>query len=351
MLRYSVYCCFVPPRLQKRKVIPGQPILVLPANGQSDYADGFFTWKVATDTQGSNITYDFYLAETSPANIILQQYSIDENFLNDDMIAFLVGDDFSILLIQPLSANKTYYWKVAARNALGETTESAVYSFNTGNVNIYPPTAPENPSPASLATGIGRLSALAWQKSSDADGDSVSYNLYLDTAPQPARLVAADLTNNRFQVTNPLIGNTKYYWQVIAADGRGLTQPGSVWSFTTANTPPPVASLVSPIAGETNVDPHVILKWLPVSDPDLDAVQYEVRYGTTPAPTILITTNDIQVPLNVEGGITYYWYVIAIDSHGAKSASPVRSFTTHTSAGNHEPSAVALSFLPMQAIT
>lgn len=322
-------------------VTPDQPILQQPADGQQGYEFPFFVWNVVADTQGDNIVYDFYLG-TDPAALPLRQEGLYDNFENADMIAFIAGNEFQLLFFNPLSPAK-YYWKVVARNSHGETSTSAVYSFTAVSPNDSAPTEPVEPAPLSLATGVKLFPLLTWKKSTDNDGDSVFYDLYVGTAPQSARQVASDLTIPRFQLTNALKGNTKYYWQVIAKDGRGMQTNGSIWSFTTANTPPPAPLLAAPAAGETGTDYNITLKWLPVSDPDQDAVQYEVWYGTTATPTAFGTVKTTEVSLNLQSNTLYYWYVVAVDSRGSKTASQTRTFTTRSEGGNHAPAPVVLT--------
>ena len=55
---------------------------------------------------------------------------------------------------------------------------------------------------------------------------------------------------------------TTYFWRVVAADGRGATTAGPVWSFTTASLGTPQLEPVSP---NPTRNPQPALSWLAVA--------------------------------------------------------------------------------------
>lgn len=87
--------------------------------------------------------------------------------------------------------------------------------------------------------------------------------------------------------------------------------------------------------GVTNVPTTATLSWSPAVDPNSgDSVVYFVYFGTSPTPRLVFsgwTTN--WSPGKLRGSTSYYWQVVARDSHNAQTASPVWSFTT----GNERP--------------
>jgi len=86
------------------------------------------------------------------------------------------------------------------------------------------------------ATNIDLSPNLSWNSAIDPDGDTVSYDLYLDTNQNPTTLLAANITATSFQIQNRLSTVQQYYWKVVAKDGRGkTTQSNAVFSFTTRN--------------------------------------------------------------------------------------------------------------------
>jgi uncharacterized protein (TIGR02145 family) len=97
-----------------------------------------------------------------------------------------------------------------------------------------------------------------------------------------------------------------------------------------ANLPPNAPSNPSPESGAPNVTNPPTLEWS-CSDPDGDPLTYDVYHGTDNPPLTIVSSNQLDTTLTrigLTGGTTYYWKVVAKDSHGMSSAGPVWSFTT-----------------------
>ncbi len=92
-----------------------------------------------------------------------------------------------------------------------------------------PPNAPSNPTPADNATDVDIDVTLSWT-CSDPDGDTLTYNVYFGTASNPT--IVATVTTESYD-PGSLNYNTKYYWKIVAKDGKGGQTSGSVWNFTT----------------------------------------------------------------------------------------------------------------------
>ncbi|RME43485.1 MAG: peptidase M4 family protein, partial [Chloroflexi bacterium] len=93
-----------------------------------------------------------------------------------------------------------------------------------------PPYVPRSPTPAAGATNVRPPPALEWV-GGDADGDAVTYDVYLDTTNPPATLACSGITTPTC-APGSLALNTTYYWQVAASDGTHVST-GPVWQFTT----------------------------------------------------------------------------------------------------------------------
>lgn len=75
-----------------------------------------------------------------------------------------------------------------------------------------------------------------WTVATDPDGDTVSYDLYLDENSNPTTLIAKNITTTSYQVQEHLSLIQQYYWKIIAKDGKGgMTQSDEIYSFTTRN--------------------------------------------------------------------------------------------------------------------
>ncbi len=65
-------------------------------------------------------------------------------------------------------------------------------------------------------------------------------------------------------------------------------------------------------------------------DPDGDAVTYHLYFGTAqnPATEIVAIGQTTYTVQNLDCGTTYYWFVKAVDEHGAERQSTVQSIST-----------------------
>ncbi|MFQ5342029.1 MAG: M4 family metallopeptidase, partial [Anaerolineae bacterium] len=190
----------------------------------------------------SDVNLDFWWREFS-----------DENHAKDGVF---ISDDGGAGWYQVLSFNNgpsSYQNEVidldAAATANGLTLNNHFqikfqfydnYPINTDGyaideVRVYasggnPPYVPGSPVPVDGATNAYPPSTLEWT-SGDADGDGVTYDVYLDTVNPPATLACSGVATPQC-APGPLALNTTYYWQVVADDGPGVST-GPVWSFTT----------------------------------------------------------------------------------------------------------------------
>ncbi len=96
------------------------------------------------------------------------------------------------------------------------------------------------------------------------------------------------------------------------------------------NVAPGVVTLITPANAATNVASYAFsLTWSLVTDPDGDAVTYDVYFGTAATPATVASTEigKTYTP-TLEVNTTYYWKVVAKDGKGGTSESAVWSFTT-----------------------
>jgi hypothetical protein len=102
-----------------------------------------------------------------------------------------------------------------------------------------PPIQPYNPFP--LANGVSAPTVapnLQWL-SGDADGDSLTYRVYMGTNASPQLITSVSVNSFAPGLLRP---QQVYYWQVVASDGKANT-PGPMWSFATESAETPRAHL------------------------------------------------------------------------------------------------------------
>jgi hypothetical protein len=99
----------------------------------------------------------------------------------------------------------------------------------------------------------------------------------------------------------------------------------------TPNRPPAAFSLEYPADGDTVLGNRPTLIWQETSDPDLmDPVLYRLLYSESSTEPWEFSVEDMvdtqYTVLDLEYDITYYWKVVAYDSHDAETETDVYSF-------------------------
>jgi hypothetical protein len=113
---------------------------------------------------------------------------------------------------------------IRASDGKGETNTSFTITVK-GSPNV-----PSDPSPANNATGQNYPSVTLSWTGGDPDGDTVTYDLYFGTAPNPP-LYQTGLSYTTYG-KGLLQSYTRYYWKIVAKDGTN-TVTGPIWSFVT----------------------------------------------------------------------------------------------------------------------
>jgi sugar lactone lactonase YvrE len=185
--------------------------------------------------------------------------------------------------------------------------------------------APALTAPANNATNVPESPTLTWTRPSGA----FRFDVYLDTANPPARLVAEDVTDASFSISN-LKETTRYFWRVVAKGDQycspRATSTSPTFSFTTTGETCAIGSFdtTAPANGATGVVDPVTLSWQAATG----AATYDLYLGSVNPPPLfsagLTTTSTVA---HVSG--TAFWYVVAHAACDAAKTSQtaVRSFT------------------------
>ena len=235
-----------------------------------------------------------------------------------------------------LQPNTKYYFRAYAINSSGQTGYGQEYNFTTGN---NPPLTPSNPSPSNSSIDQAISLTLSWT-CSDPDGDALTYDVYFGTSSNPTNVISTGQSTKNIS-RNGLANLTTYFWKVVAKDGKGGSISSPVWSFRTVpNNPPETPSNPSPLNGSIDQAISLSLSWT-CSDPDGDALTYDVYFGISSNPTTAISTGQIAQNISRSGLAnltTYYWKIVAKDGKGGTISSPIWSFTTVPNNPPAEPS-------------
>lgn len=197
---------------------PTIPNLVYPLNNTVCIDNNIvFQWTESTDAEGNRITYHVEIAENSAFSPLLQT---ETSFGQSKLISLTKGN--------------AYYWRVKAVDSRAEESSySSVSQFLTegdGDAN-HLPFAPNLVAPALNSEIAGTNTTLSWT-ATDVDGDDLTFDVYLDTNPNPTTLVSENQTGTTFNAVN-LSTSSTYYFKVMVKDNKGGVSIGQVWSFTT----------------------------------------------------------------------------------------------------------------------
>ena len=298
---------------------PSQPRDVNPKDGATGVKlDVDVVW-VASDIDNDPLVYDLYFgASPDPP---------------------LVATDLATPTYSPatLSYETNYYWRVVAHDPQGHETSGPVWSFIARPVN-FPPDPPENVSPYNGSNNQPLNVTLTWT-ATDADNDTLVFDIYLGTAVPPP-LLTSGVTTKSYS-PSVLDFATQYYWRTVARDGHGGAASSITTTFVTRpeNYPPAVPS--DPVPGNftTNQPVTATLAWQSV-DPEGHALTYDVYFGTTLSPPLVASNvaTKIYAPGLLAFAKTYYWRIVARDELGATTSGPLWRFSTRLFA-NYPPSA------------
>ena len=193
--------------------IPSVPNLLIPQNGATNQKDTvILKWQRSVQAA----VYDLQVSTTqdfSSALIVNKTIIMDTTFR-----------------LSGLTGLKTYYWRLRARNILGNTSFSSVYNFTTGF-----PTIPTLLQPPHATTNVSTSPLLIWAKESAA----TYYRIQLahGSTIVPSNTILDTIVNNdtTLQLLN-LQNNKLYYWRVSAGNQYGSSNWSTVFGFKTEPT-------------------------------------------------------------------------------------------------------------------
>jgi fibronectin type 3 domain-containing protein len=228
----------------------------------------------------------------------------------------------------------TYYYKVAAVNAVGLSPQSGEASATPAQ----PATVPTAPQGLGATGGNGAVK-LSWSPPASNGGAAITgYDLYRGTSAgsESATPVAANVTGTSFTDTG-LANGTAYYYTVAAVNAVGLSPQSAEASATPQATVPSAPLAVVAAAGNASVT----VSWsVPATNGGSPITGYDVYRGTSPGgesatPVAANVTGTSFTDTGLANGTAYYYTAAAVNAVGLSPQS------AETSATPQAPSAAA----------
>lgn len=176
-----------------------------------------FQWSESKDLDNDKITYKVEISENSGFTSIAQTKTVSTNSTTIT-----------------LEKGKVFYWRVKAidsENAESDFSSSSQFLTEGEGVTNHLPFSPDLVVPNSNEIIDGTSAILSWS-ASDADADTLTFDVYLDTVNPPLTKVSDNQTETTYSASNLTVATT-YYFKVVVKDGKGGETIGQVWSFST----------------------------------------------------------------------------------------------------------------------
>jgi len=320
---------FVPFYFNQTEEAPNQVMLIYPASGSTiSEKQPTFKFLRATDPDplDTNFVYYFYLSEKSDFSTILIEDSIVVDTFSTDTLFYTIS--------KYLLDNRTYYWKVRAKDRAGLLSDFSIYSFMV-NLDNDPPEAFNLLTPANDSIFSGQNSVeITWENATDPENDPVHYRLLVAEDSLFNNIILDSLLNStNFTFTTPYFtDNTIFYWEVYAIDDKDATRLSrQIYRFirNDFNDAPAKPELYTP-ANEivSTLTPTLILT--NSTDPDpLDTVYYVFYVYSDKNGANLVDSSDKVMEKSfgqtfyktreLEDNKQYYWGARAFDKSGAYS--------------------------------
>ena len=275
--------------------VPSQPTNLTVTAGNTTTA---LSWKASTS--GSPTSYTIYRGTISDGEAVVPVGTV-----NGTTTTFADTG---------LHNGTTYFYNVAANNAVGVSPDSNEVSTTPGATA----TIPAAPTGATATAGNSTIS-LTWKASTGA----TSYSIYRGTAPGAEGATAVGTSTSANFTDTGLTNGTTYYYTITASNSLGTSGKSNEASATPTSTvsPPgvPFGVVITPATG------HILLQW----GNETGATGYRVYRSTTPggegSTPYVSVTSPTYTDSAVTSGVTYYYQFTALN--GAAESARTSEFS------------------------
>lgn len=283
-----------------------------------------YTWTVGTDPAGGVVTYDVRVLDETLSVVVDETTGVTDD-ATDAYAEWTTSAS--------LSNGTAYAWEVRAvteSGLQGVWSEPGYFSVSTDNLA---PSAVSWVEPVDGDVLEAIDPRLSWSVSIDPEGTAVSYTIQDDTDSAFRGPVEWTADINELDLAaggGSLVENAENWLRVRPVDADGLVgEWATIQVFVRGpNDPPSVPELESPLDGVPLDDEMPTLSCSESTDPEGDAITYEVTVSANPDLSDPAATGSgtvaadgtvswvVSVPLS-EG--TWYWSARALDDSGLTS--------------------------------
>ncbi len=223
--------------------------------------------------------------------------------------------------LNSLIANTCYHFRVKSRDAAGNQTVSADYTFTTMATDTAAPVIS-----GVKTTGISSKGATVSWVTNEASDSQVEYGI--SASYGSASNLSTARVSSHSQTLSGLSASTTYHYRVKSRDEAGNQAISPDYTFTTLvqDLAPPVISGVK-TSGVTSKAATIAWTTNEVSD---SQIQYGTTssYGMNTALNTARTTSHVQTLSGLTANTTYHFQVQSRDPAGNQGVSGDYSFTT-----------------------
>lgn len=291
----------------ERTGLPAAPVLLSPSNGAT----------------GVSVSPHLQWQGVDGAKYYCLQVSTTDGFSTTVWSRAYLAPQ-TIAELNGLQPNTRYFWRVLARNEIGSSPWSTVWSFTTAGIGP-PSTAPHLLAPANRATGVSVTPRLSWTSVERA----TAYKLQVSTNESFTSLVWNRSTTATYAEISGLHANTRYWWRVAAGNNSGLGPWSTVWCFNTISVVAPsvAPTLLSPTNRATGLGISPRLYWTAVER----ATMYKLLVATDEGFNTIVISKYVpgtSETVSLQPNTRYWWKVEALNEGGRGPWSVIWSFTT-----------------------
>jgi fibronectin type 3 domain-containing protein len=278
--------------------VPGAPTGVSATAGSGSIA---MAWTAPASTGGSAITsYSIYRGTSTGQETLLGTASSTARSYTDTAVV----------------SGTTYYYQVAAVNAMGTSSRSAEASAKVPTVLTVPG------APTGLtASASGSSASLRWTAPASTGGSAItSYSIYRGTGAGSESTTAIGTSTTTTYTDATVVAGKTYYYVVKAINSVGVSPVSNEVSYVISSVPSAPTNLAA-----TQSSGKVALTWTaPASSGSSPVTSYSVFRGVSSALTDQVSiastsTTSYTDALSTAG--TYYYTVKAVSAVGTSVAS------------------------------